>query len=198
MLYAVLDRQTSLALSSRYAHRLHEMIALRAGRTKNVERFTVVDLRARLGVPNGKLKSWDEFKRRSLETAVGEINQLSRFKVTWRVSKKYRRRVEEVELTWTVKRDLAPTKSELKRPKVGRKARRAGSVEAVAVTFPATGSVRYSQPWEGIARKHGTSPLPDLGVMGTAFRKWCAAKSIPLDGPSIEKTFAGWVKKYRV
>lgn len=37
-LYAVLDYRAGLAMSSRYAHRLHEMISFRAGREKQVER----------------------------------------------------------------------------------------------------------------------------------------------------------------
>ena len=61
-LYAVLDYRAGLAMSSRYAHRLHEMISFRAGREKQVERFTVEDLRARLGVQTGKLKRWPDFK----------------------------------------------------------------------------------------------------------------------------------------
>ena len=80
-LYAVLDYRAGLAMSSRYAHRLHEMISFRAGREKQVERFTVEDLRARLGVQTGKLKRWPDFKVKALDRAIEEVNQSSRFVV---------------------------------------------------------------------------------------------------------------------
>ena len=191
-LYAVLDRQTSLSLSSRYAHRLHEMIALRAGRQKISEKFILEDLRARLGVPNGKLTTWSHFKQFSLQKAIDEVNQLSRFKVTWRVSKKYRRRVDEVELTWQITRDLDPVAKELRRPKVGRKARREGTVEALVETFPASGSISYHEPWKTIARKHGNGK--DINLIANDFRRWCKSKGIPLDGPKIEKQFETFCK----
>ena len=47
--------RAGLAMKSRYAHRLHEMIAFRSGREKQVESFTVEALRARLGVQIGRL-----------------------------------------------------------------------------------------------------------------------------------------------
>jgi predicted HicB family RNase H-like nuclease len=191
-LYAVLDRQTSLALSSRYAHRLHEMIALRAGRDKISEKFTVTDLRARLGVPNGKLATWSHFKQFALQKAIDELNHLSRFKVSWRVSKKYRRRVDELELTWQVNRDLDPVAKELRRPKVGRKARRDGRVEALVEPFPASGSISYSEPWKTIARQHGSGK--DINLIANDFRRWCKSKGIPLDGSKISKQFETFSK----
>ena len=51
-LYAVIDYRAGLAMKSRYAHRLHEIITFKAGREKNVQRFTVEDLRARLAAPS--------------------------------------------------------------------------------------------------------------------------------------------------
>lgn len=192
-LYAVLDRQTSLALSSRYAHRLHEMIALRAGRDKNVERFTVDDLRARLGVPNGKLKAWIDFRRFALEMAIDEVNQLSRFEVSWRVCRKFRRRVEEIELTWEVKRALTPTRAELARSKVGRKARRTGAAETPVAAFP-EGRISYSQ-WEIIAKEALPSPRPDVNLVADWFRAFCAERGISLDSASIEKTFRTFCAK---
>lgn len=200
-LYAVLDRQTSLALSSRYAHRLHEMVAFRAGREKNIERFSVDDLRDRLGVQTGRLKTWSHFQKRALQPAVDEINQMSRFHVAWRVSRKYRRRVEEVELVWEIKRELEPVKRELDQPKVGRQARRAGTVERLGLSFPVSGTIRSSSPWDGLAREHVAriqgGQLPDLDSLANAFRYWCKTKGIPLDAKGIEKTFTGFCKNYK-
>jgi len=199
-LYAVLDRQTSLALTSRYAHRLHEMIALRAGAERTSERFTVDNLRARLGVVNGKLKSWDEFRRRALEPAIDEINQLSRFSVQWRVCRKLRRRVEEIEMTWEARRDLDPVKQEIRRPKVGRKARRDGTAEAVApaaptgaLIFPADIGVKFIDPWAKIREAAGIDRR--LGdELADAFRAHLAAHGIARDDPKIEATFTAFCR----
>jgi hypothetical protein len=88
----------------------------------------------------------------------------------------------------------------LDRPKVGRKARRDGTTETIALTFPEFGSVRDCQPWDKIARDN--SPridgrhVPDLRVLADTFRTWCGEKSIPLDMRNIEKTFTTWCKSY--
>jgi len=88
------------------------------------------------------------------------------------------------------------------RPKTGRKARREGTAETPALTFPEHGTVRDTQPRDRIARD--TAPrlegghVPDLRKLADAFRKWCGEKLIPLDATSIEKTFATWYKSYSV
>ena len=111
-LYAVLDYRAGLAMSSRYAHRLHEMIAFRAGREKQVERFTVEDLRARLGVQAGKLQRWPDFKRYAFDRALEEVNQSSRFQVSYRITGRERRKTTEIELVWSVKPDLSETRTD--------------------------------------------------------------------------------------
>ena len=103
--------RAGLAMKSRYAHRLHEMIAFRSGREKQVESFTVEALRARLGVQIGRLTTWGNFRKLALDRAIEELNQSSRFKVCYRVSKRQGRAVREVELSWQVKADLAPVKA---------------------------------------------------------------------------------------
>ena len=190
--YAVLDRQTSLALSSRYAHRLHEMIALRGRMDKQREIFSVDDLRARLGVPNGKLGNWHNFKEFALKRAIDELNHLSRFEISFRIARKERRAVTHVELIWAEKRDLAPTKRELGRPKTGRKTRRNGTAEVPALAFPASGGIRYAEPWQTIAKTHGNGK--DIDLIGKDFRNWCAGKKIPLDGRNIARQFETFCK----
>jgi len=117
------------------------------------------------------------------------------------VSGKRRRRVEEVELVWEARRDLEPVKRELGRPKVGRKARRDGTAETPVPSFPSTGGISFSSPWNELAREHATRVqggfVPDLETLAAAFRDWCEAKGIPLDVPNIEKTFVGFCRNYR-
>ncbi|WP_214646869.1 replication initiation protein, partial [Ruegeria lacuscaerulensis] len=195
-LYAVLDYRTTLALSSRYSHRLHQMIALRAKRDVNTERFTVENLRARLGVQTGKLQDWSNFRKFALQAAVDEINHVSRFEISFRVTKKERRKTTEVELEWKVKEDLETAKQEQQAHSAGRKARRDGTAETPALAFPASGSIEWSKPWNEIARIHGNGKDKDL--IAQDFRIWCQSQGIPLDKAGIEKTFEGFCKRSKV
>lgn len=106
-IWAVIDRSTALAMTSRYALRLHEMIALRANLThKASETFTLPDLRARLGVPKGKLERWTHLNQFAITPAVDEVNRLSRFAVS-AVPKKRGRAVIGVEIFWNVRTHVA-------------------------------------------------------------------------------------------
>ena len=189
-LYAVLDYRTSLSLSSKYSHRLYDMIALRAGRMKTNEIFTVDDLRAHLGVQAGKLPLWKSFRVKALETAIAEINQSSRFNVSYRVSKKERRKTTEIELNWTVKDDLRDAKREQAAHSTARKGRRAEAAEKLS--FPKSGSVRYSDPWERIARDNCNW---DHGKIADAFRSFCSQRKLKLDAKTIEKVFTDFCRK---
>jgi len=189
-LYAVLDYRTSLSLGSRYAHRLHDMIALRAGRARTAELFSVDDLRARLGVQTDRLPKWNDFKRHALDRAIAEINHSSRFEVSYRVTKRERRRTVELELSWAVKDDLTAAKEEQAAHSAARKGRRAEA--AAKLSFPPTGSVKYNDPWEQIARANCNW---DHGKIADAFRSFCRERSIKLEAKTIEKIFADFCKK---
>ena len=189
-LYAVMDYRTSLALSSRYAHRLHEMIALRAGRQNTTERFTVEDLRARLGVQTGRLDTWSNFKKFALDAAISEVNQSSRFAVSYRITKKERRKTVEVELTWAVKDDLNDAKKEQAAHSAARKGRRADAPSKL--TFPQTGGVKYTDPWEKIARENCNW---DHNKIADAFRSFCNQRNIKLNANTIEKVFTDFCSK---
>ncbi len=189
-LYAVLDYRTTLALRSRYAHRLHEMIAFRAGREKQLERFTVEDLRSRLGVATGKLLEWSNLRKYALDRAIEEINQSSRFTVSYRVTKRERRKTVEIELAWKVRHDLEDAKKEQAAHSAARKGRRAE--RGVKLSFPASGSVKYNDPWERLASENCNW---DHGKIADAFRSFCAGKSIRLEARNIEDLFITFCKK---
>lgn len=132
--WAIIDRSAALSMTSRYALRLHELVALRVNlERKASEVFKLDDLRARLGVPTGKLVAWGSLAQKALQPAIAEVNQLSRFTVSMRPQKRGRS-VVAVELSWEEKSDLAATRSELNRHSAGRPARRAGTVETVVET----------------------------------------------------------------
>jgi hypothetical protein len=199
--WAILDRQAVFHLGSKYSVLLFQHISSLANlKHATSKRFTVPALRLMLGVPDVKLTRFSSFKQWVLETAIAEINSdLTRLHLT-ATYHKIGRTVDSVEIAWEVKEDLTKVKAELDRPKVGRKERREGTAETPALSFPSSGSVKDTQPWDKIARDHAPKldgrHTPDLRQLADAFRKWCGEKSIPLDAVSIEKTFTTWCKSY--
>ena len=103
----------------------------------------------------------------ALKPAISEINQLSRFDIT-AIPIKRGRYIEAVEISWEPKPDPAGARRELDRPKVGRKARREGTGETPIVAFPASGGIRYTDPWERLARENCNW---DHGKIADAFAK---------------------------
>jgi hypothetical protein len=186
-LYAVLDYRAGLAMSSRYAHRLHEMISFRAARERQTERFTVEELRARLGVQTGKLARWPDLKKYSLDAAIDEVNQSSRFRVSYRVTKWERRKTVEIELAWEVKELLEDAKKEQQAHSVARKGRLAEAKERMA--FPESGSVKYTDPWERLAHENCNW---DHAKLADAFRSFCSQKGLKLGAKNIEAVFVNF------
>ncbi len=199
--WAILDRQAVFHLGSKYSVLLFQHIAsLQNLRHVTSKRFTVQEMRAVFGVPEGKITRFATLKQRIIEAAIAEINSdLTRLHLT-ATYHKIGRTVAEVEIAWEVKEDLTKVKVEHDRSKVGRKARQNGMAETPVLTFPASGSIKDTQPWDKIAREHAPKlegrHTPDLRKLADTFRKWCGEKSIPLDGSSIEKTFTTWCKSY--
>jgi len=204
--WAVLSRRAVLAFESRYALRLYEIVAIRAGLVaKTSETFSIDELRGRLGVPKGKLSSWSDLRRFALELAIAEVNQLSGFEVAYEPIKRGRS-ITAVRLSWS-QRDAsgrAAAARELEASRVGRKARREGTAEIVIEeppeplesplrAFPGAGSIRYG-PWAKIARSALPEPIPDLDHVAARFRVWTEAKGIPLAMAGIEQTFTGFCR----
>lgn len=198
--WAIMDRQTVFHLTSKYSVLLFQHISSLTN-LKHVtsKTFSIPELRAMLGIPEGKLARFANLKQGAISLAITEINHLSRLTLT-ATPHKIGRTVGSVEIAWEVKPDPTAAKAELDRPKVGRAARREGTAETPALSFPSSGSVKDTQPWDRIAREHApkleSRHTPDLRQLAEAFRKWCGEKSIPLDAVSIEKTFTTWCKSY--
>jgi hypothetical protein len=199
--WAILDRQAVFHLGSKYSVLLFQHIAsLQNLKHVTSKRFTVPDLRAMFGMSDGKFSRFADLNKHIIKPAIAEINSdITRLHLT-ATYHKIGRTVAEVEIAWDVKDDLPKVKAELDRSKIGRKARRDGTVEMFALTFPESGTVRDTQPWDRIARDNAPKleggHVPDLRNLADSFRKWCVEKSIPLDAPSIEKTFMTWCKSY--
>lgn len=190
--WAILDRQTVFHLSSKYSVLLFQHIASLANLDRmNAKTFTVPELRALLGVPEGKLSRFSNLNTWALKPAIDEINHLSRLNLTV-TPKKIGRTVASVTIGWQVKDDPTPAKRELQVHSAGRKARRDGSAETVAVTFPATGGISYSPHWLELKRAAGCNKDNDL--IASDFRRFCRGRKIALDARNIEKLFSDFCK----
>ena len=191
--WAILDRQTVFHLGSKYSVLLFQHIASLVNLDHiQSKTFTVKELRALLGIPEGKLARFSNLNQRVLQPSVTEINQLSRLTLT-ATSNKIGRTVASVTISWQVKEDPRAAKQELARPKVGRTARREGTVEAQVRAFPASGSIAYDAHWMGLKQASGCNM--DNGLIAEKFRAWCRDKGIALDAPSIAKAFRNFCAK---
>lgn len=192
--WAILDRQTLFALSSKYSILLFQHIASLLNLNHVTSRtFTVVELRAVMGVPEKTLAQFGHFNSRAIQPAIAEINQTSRMNLT-ATANKIGRTVVSVTIAWEEKPQEAKreAKRELDRPKVGREVRRDGTVDSFTHSFPMLGSVRFTVPWEQIAR---TNCNWDHGKIADAFRSFCMERRIRLDSGNIEKIFTDFCKK---
>jgi len=130
--WARLKSHVMYSLRSKYSIRLYELIEKRINLDKQSEDFDVDDLRARLGVPKGKLPKFGEFNKHCLKPALLEINQLTDFTVTAGLIKKGRS-VVKIKLVWLAKtRDqLLEAQAERDRHSAGRSARGQNTVEVI-------------------------------------------------------------------
>ena len=197
--WAILDRQAVFHLGSKYSVLLFQHIAsLQNLKYVSSKRFTVPELRAMFGIPEGKSKRFADLRRNIITPVIAEINSdVTRLQLTVSYHKTGRT-VAEIEIAWDVKKDLIKVKAELDRPKSGRKARQNGTAETPVLAFPSSG--RVDGKWGLIARDNAPrlqgNHVPDLLALSNAFRKWCDDKSIRLDAKSIEKTFTTWCQRY--
>jgi len=131
--WASISRRAVLSFESRYSLRLYLWLSLRANLRKTAEDVGLDDLRALLGVPLHALPRWQDVKRRALDPAIAEINQLAGFHASF-MPLKQGRRIVGVRIAWGLKdrAELVKAAKELDRPRVGRKERRAGLVETIA------------------------------------------------------------------
>jgi plasmid replication initiation protein len=125
------------SFSSKYALALYEAVCLRANLRVNEQYFDVDDFRALLGIEPGKLPLFKNLKTWALDPAVSEVNALSDFTVEIdpiRQGGQLRGKLTGFRIRWEKKSqdEWRSVLDELLRPRLGRKARIRGQVEAVA------------------------------------------------------------------
>ncbi|MFV0515710.1 MAG: replication initiation protein [Jhaorihella sp.] len=191
--WAILDRQTVFALSSKYSILLFQNIASLANLDRiDSKSFTVPELRALFGVEGDRLGRFADFNRWALKPAIAEINQLSRLKLK-ATPRKTGRTVTSVEISWAVKMDPTEAKREVARHSTGRKKRRNGTMEQPPATFPETGGIAYSPRWLELKREAGCNM--DNALIATDFRRFLKERGIARDARNIEKLFRDYCRK---
>lgn len=145
--YASLEAQAVLAMSSRYSLAIYEIGAQIFNQRDPTIDYSVEDFRKLIGVPDGTLKEFTDLRRKALDIAKAEIDQLAPFTFNW---KEFRagRRVVSIRLEfWSKSTDaIHEASKEVDRHSVGRKARREKVVEKVdiAPALPAGDNPRSS------------------------------------------------------
>jgi hypothetical protein len=214
--YAVLNRQAVLGFRSSYALRLYEMGALRIHRRQSVWRGDITALRAAFGIAPELYSDFAQLRRKVLERAKAEVDQLAHFTVDWREIKRGRS-ISEVEFQFLAKGapEQLSTVAEIERHAAGRRARREGSVETLiepAPPLPAPGgkaskgrttpepgfpeaSLHYAQgPFGEIARVHGGGWDRDL--IAAAYREQMGERLGGLSGAKLIKSWTGFCQAF--
>lgn len=217
--YAVLNRQAVLGFRSNYALKLYELGALRLHRRQATWRGDMQALRAALGIPPDVYTDFAQLRRKVLEKAKSEIDQLAHFRVEWREIRQGRT-VTELEFRFEPKGapEVLETVDELDRHSAGREARRNGSVETVTAgqgaiaskpgaapaikqpesTFPSSGSIRFGHAdLLEVARKHGGGW--DVDLIASGFREHMGNRLEKLRGAKLIAAWKGfcegWVNR---
>jgi hypothetical protein len=140
--YAELKTQIVAALESRYSVTLYELGCAYYRRDRPIWSGTVDEFRTLIGVPN-TYRDWTDIRRRTLDAARAELDFLAPFSMSWSEVRRGRA-VERVEIIFRPKDDQgrADAAAELQRSRVGRKARRSGTVEQIAAAPPALAPIQ--------------------------------------------------------
>ncbi len=204
--YALLSCRVILGFQSGFSMAIYELGCRQINRNWTDVKLTTEELRAAVHVAPGKLANFTDLRRTALETARDEINQLAPFNFSW-TEESRGRKIVGVTLKFRAKRpdEAIAADAEAERHSAGRKARRAGTVEAIiqpppavtpkavksaSVPFPER-AISYSEPWRALALKHGGGW--DIEEIATAFRASPAASQ---KGERLIKAFTTFCEKW--
>lgn len=217
--YAVLNRQAVLGFRSSYALKLYEIGSLRLHRRQSTWKGDMAALRAALGISPEVYKDFAQLRRKVLEKAKAEIDQLAHFRVEWKEIRQGRT-VTEIEFRFEPKDAPAQiaTVDEIERHSTGRKARREGAVETVAdtvevgsvvkaaisaliapeksseIVFP-QGTIRFNaEGLAAIARLHGGGW--DIDLIADAYRQQMGDRLAKLKGAKLTSSWTGFCESF--
>lgn len=217
--YAVLNRQAVLGFRSSYALKLYEIGSLRLHRRQSTWKGDMAALRAALGISPDVYKDFAQLRRKVLEKAKAEIDQLAHFRVEWKEIRQGRT-VTEIEFRFEPKDAPAQiaTVDEIERHSTGRKARREETVETIAETravesvvkaavssltspekgaeimFP-QGTIRFNaEALATIARSHGGGW--DIDLIADAYRQQMGDRLAKLKGAKLTSSWTGFCESF--
>jgi hypothetical protein len=206
--YAQIRVAVAMAFQSKYAFSLYDLGSLYLRRRDRTWKGTVAEFRAKIGVPEDVYVNFALLRREVLEKAKAEIDQLADFTMSWTEIRGdgRGRPVKSIILSFEPKdpSQVDAAADELDRPKVGRQARRDGTVETIeqnvvlisdARMFPQS-SLHFcgDEKVVQIARDFGGGW--DRDVIASAYRDFMGAKLRTLRGPSMLKSWEGFCKSY--
>src|SRR5271166_6259368 len=127
-----------MAFTSKYAVSLYENVSQMTGlELKQSQSFSLDEFRDMLGVQPGRYKTFGELNKHVLQPAVAEVNALAPFSISV-LPVKQGKRVMSVLIGWMRKDSQALREAfeESQRPRFGRRARIAGTVEHILPPVP--------------------------------------------------------------
>jgi len=125
--FARIQREVMFALSSRYSLALYEILAKRINlKHTQSEVFEIDMFRAMLGVPEGTYKLMAHLRSRILDTAFGEVAQLTNIGCSYTLIRTKGKAYNHIKVSWFPKDASASYEAERNRqkPKVQQKAER--------------------------------------------------------------------------
>jgi Initiator Replication protein len=202
--YAVMNRQAVLGFRSNYALRLYEIGSLRLHRRQAVWKADLTELRAGLGIDPDVYTDFAQLRRKVLEKAKSEIDQLAHYTVDW-VERKQGRKVIGIDFEFRPKRppEQIATIDEIAKHATGRRARRDGTVEQIVSPSPAPpeqfpqGSLHFGNDAEffgRIAIEHGGGW--DRNIIASAYRDQMGQRLRSIKGAKLAKSFEGFCKAF--
>lgn len=144
-----------MAFTSKYAVSLYENAAQWAGLSKKLmQDFTLDEFRELLGVEEGKYPAFGALNKHVIKPAVTEINALAPFNVTILPVKKGKK-VTQIKVSWwsKSKEEMDEAWREVRRPKVGRKARISNQAVSVLKPSPSENRLVRNDPFLKDARR---------------------------------------------
>lgn len=164
-LWARLSTQTIIKFSSTYSFRLYEIGAQLAGKRDPALRVTVERLRELLHVARDAYPDFGQLRRRTLDPAIKEVNQLAHFDVLIPADEVQRqgRKVTGLTLVFKPKEGVAAAEAarERERHSAGRNARRSGTVEYIAAVPPSPDGL-----WQAVLSRVDRPTLRTLAATG--------------------------------
>jgi hypothetical protein len=179
---------------------------LRLHRRQAVWKTDLTELRAGLGIDPEVYTDFAQLRRKVLEKAKSEIDQLAHYTVDW-VERKQGRKVIGIDFEFRPKKppEQIATIDEIAKHATGRRARRDGTVEQIAPLSPALpdhfpdGSLHFGNDAEffgRIAVEHGGGW--DRNIIASAYRDQMGERLRSLKGAKLAKSFEGFCRAFVV